>query len=520
MAESTVNTPFGPVTVRHPDNATEEQILRFAKRRHDQRVQRRAEIEASFETATGVSDSAVENFLAGAGKFFVDRGRGISQLFGADNQDEIDRAAERDAPLLDTGAGVAGNVVGGVAATLPLAFIPGVNTVAGAGLAGAGVGLTEPVRTGGSRGLNTALGAGGGILGQRLGNLLTNRAAPRLTSAQQTALQGADELGFRTTAGVRTGSQALQRAEAALESRPFTSGPIDRIRDANQTRANQIVAESIGEIDDVVDSSTLNRAFTRIGGVFERVAKETPDRVLSADDSARLGQFVSGLADEFDGLTNRPVLKDPLIQQFQNLVSRGSATGRQLQTLTSKLGRKANTQMTSAAGDRELGNALLQTKEAVDDLIQRGLSEAEQEAFAQARSQWRNLMLLLSRQNNVNPSTGNVNLNAIASTLQRGDRFGFLRGNNNSPLNQAARFGQAFRPIVGDSGTATRSSLGPADTLLGLPANLASRSLFSSPVQSAITRTDAGLSRLAQILGPAADPAVLAAVGSTSLLPR
>jgi len=117
----------------------------------------------------------VNNFLAGAGKAFVDIGRGASQLVGAGDQAEIDESRKLDAALMETGAGKVGNVAGNVAALAPTLFIPGVNTYTGSALVGAGAGLLQPTTseeglTG--RAVNTVLGAGAGAGGQLAGNLI------------------------------------------------------------------------------------------------------------------------------------------------------------------------------------------------------------------------------------------------------------------------------------------------------------------------------------------------------------
>jgi hypothetical protein len=57
----------------------------------------------------------VNRFLAGAGQSFADTGRGISQLFGGQTQADTDEQRRLDAPLEHTGAGILGNVAGGVA---------------------------------------------------------------------------------------------------------------------------------------------------------------------------------------------------------------------------------------------------------------------------------------------------------------------------------------------------------------------------------------------------------------------
>lgn len=117
--------------------------------------------------------STTEKLLAGAGKAFSDIGRGAKQLvaateekifpesvvsglrkvrsfIGIDPSSSTELAKQQeesnrlDKPLLATGAGLAGNVVGNIAAALPVAFIPGVNTYTGAALMGGGLGAVQP----------------------------------------------------------------------------------------------------------------------------------------------------------------------------------------------------------------------------------------------------------------------------------------------------------------------------------------------------------------------------------------
>lgn len=519
MPSTTVNTPIGKITVNHPEGASDDAILEFAKAEHDRKVARRAEIQEGFEQYSAADTGAVDNFLAGAGKFFVDTKRGISQLFGADNQAEIDESRKLDQDLLSTKAGIAGNITGGVAGTLPLAAIPGVNTTLGASALGAGIGATQPVATGESRIVNAGLSAAGGAVGSKIGQALSrgrggvvDDIGSNLNSAERGALAAGRDAGLRATPGVTTGSKPLQRLEAAFESKPFTAGPIDAIKDANQTQVNRLFAEAIGETADVVDSTVIDDAFTNLGRVFDDTAAAVSDQPIEAMSA---GRFLAGLQDEFRDLTNRPVLSEPLIKRFISLAEDGQATGRQLRDLTSKLGRKANTQFTSASGDRELGNALGQMKNYVDDIIEGGLSGEQLATYRAAREQYRTLLIGLSRNNIINPSSGNVNANALASALRAKDRSGFLRGQNQSPLYNAARFGQAFQPIVGNSGTATRS-VGASDAVLGLPANLASRLFFSQPATRIAQAGNRGVLTAGHVLGPAGDPRLLGLLGASA----
>ncbi len=182
-----------------PEGTTPEQVTQFAAQQFQQ--QKTAPQEQSVPTAADVP--VMENLAAGAGKAISDAGTGIKQALmqygnkmplsamlspqqqmtlgygGHDlnkklipdevvqaQQQEIDETRKRDAPLMETGAGKAGNIAGNIGMTLPALAIPGANTYAGSALAGGMMGLVQPTAEGESRGLNTALGAVGGAAGK------------------------------------------------------------------------------------------------------------------------------------------------------------------------------------------------------------------------------------------------------------------------------------------------------------------------------------------------------------------
>jgi hypothetical protein len=133
--------------------------------------------------------------------------------------------------------------------------------------------------------------------------------------------------------------------------------------------------------------------------------------------------------------------------------------------------------------------ALGEVKDMADELIAQGLNGRTQRVFAQARGNYRNLMTLESRVGIVNPSNGNVSGANLANTLQQKDKAGFLLGRNQSPMYDAARLAQAFKPLVGDSGTATRSALpSPTDFVLSLPFSMATRAYTSNPIVNLAAR--------------------------------
>jgi hypothetical protein len=298
-----------------------------------------------------------------------------------------------------------------------------------------------------------------------------------LTIPQRKVMEQGLALGMKSTPGQASGSRALQQFEAKLESQPMTSGPFNAIKETNARVLSREAAASIGEVSDTLDSATLDNAFTRISKVFDDAADDVPRAIDPKQFLDKFSSVQTELQGVSDGFSNNKLI-GTLIGHAEN----GGASGKQLQALTSKLGKAAYREMTSSSGDRELGMGLYQMKDYVDDLLQSGMSEARSKAFGEARKQYRNLMLLTSRVGIINPSTGNVSGASLANLLQQKDKLGFLRGRNQTGMYNAARFAQAFKPIVGDSGTATRSQVqGLTDLAVRIPYNIAARA-YTSPI--------------------------------------
>jgi hypothetical protein len=311
-----------------------------------------------------------------------------------------------------------------------------------------------------------------------------------LTAAQQAILGRGKEMGFRTTPGQETGSRSLQQMEARMQSSPFTSGPFNTLTDANQKILNRATGQGIGVDATELSNPVLAQAQRQISNVYNKVG--TPE--VRKLDGNTIQTGVELVDNAFEGLTTQPFKSNIFVKQLQDLAAKGEATGNQLQTLSSKIGKRAKNEMTTAMGDRELGSALFQIKEMVDDALAQGLSAAEKAEFQAARVNYRNLMTIRSNQGVVNPSTGNVSGLNLASALTRKDPQGFVFGSNQTPMYEAARFAQAFKPIVGDSGTATRTmELSPLSMMLAAPTNIAARAYTAQPAANLAGRMQTGI---------------------------
>lgn len=473
-----------------------------------------------FDTGIPLSEN-VNNVVTGMGQMLSNTAQGISQFLpGGATREDVAERRRLDADLNKRKAATVGNVLMGV----PLAFLPGAGTTRGAAAIGGALGLSAPSTSTTETIGNTLLGAGGGAAGQMIGNrlaqLIGGRAAlaptrttsnqsvnigpsssrasanvtanPQvsartsqfvpvgddisagLTDAQAAAMAAGQRLGMRTTPGQSSGSKVLQQLEAKLESQPASSGTFFDIKRNNARTLNRAVAAEMGEQADDISPDVLNRAYTRMGDIFDSVADDIPRQIDPDQFLDRLSQ--TELANE--GMLSQDLLDSPLVQRYFTLVSGGQPTGAQLNNLQSQLGKAAQSKRMT---DPAQAQALREVQHLVLEDIGSGLAPEARAAFDEARRQYRVFSMVADKPNILNPGTGTVSGPNLASTLQRTDRTGYALGRTESPMYDAARFAQAFKPLVGDSGTATRSPLNMLELAASVPINLSTRAYASTP---------------------------------------
>jgi hypothetical protein len=505
--------------------------------------------------AVSPAGSSMEKFMASERQRVEDINRQNEALY------RQSRAGQFLPGEMDVGR-VVGNVAGSLVPSsaavnaLNLAAAP----VRAGAVSGAISGALQPVTPGATDffsqkaqqiGLGTGAGAAGGYLSDKMLNLLLGRgptvapsagtttaqaqtsatvtptasvtggqmtpgvvgadASAALTEAQKAILNRGKAMGFRTTPGQETGSRSLQQMEARMESNPMFSGAFNTIKDTNQKVLNRATAQAIGVDAAELSNPVLAQAQRQISAVYNRVSSPTVQKL----DQMYVMNGIDLIDSAAEGLTTQPLRSNIFIKQLQELAAKGEATGNQLATLSSKIGKRAKNEMITPNGDRELGQALFQIKEIVDDQLAAGLSAADQAAFQAARANYRNLMTIRSSAGVVNPSSGNVSGLNLASALTRKDPRGFMEGSNTTPMYEAARFAQAFRPIVGDSGTATRMmEITPLNMLLSMPTNIAASAYTSTPAIAAARRLQSGIVP-AGVVNPASEEALRRALPLT-----
>lgn len=373
MATYRVQGPDGAIhRIEGPENATPEQIESFARRQFTP-----VEKAKPFNPTDGMSE--LSKLLAGAGKGFVDLGRGAGQMLDLVSQSEVDDARKYEAPLMNTGAGIVGNVIGSVAATVPALAIPGANSVGGAAVVGGALNALQPTAQGESRLQNAAIGAvtGGGaqaVLGKVAGVAGNRLASAEAEAAKQAAansvkdeaIAAAQKLGFKTIPSVSNGSllgRVVEGASGTAKAKQLASVQ-------NQPLTDSLVRKALSIADDApITKETM--AVVRTEAVqagydpIRQVPRMGVDQTFKNDIRA-LTSRADNASKDFGQLVESDV--KPLVKKLESIKS---FTGDSAVDAVAVLREKASDLY--AKGDKTLGGAYRKASEAIESQIERGL---------------------------------------------------------------------------------------------------------------------------------------------------
>lgn len=481
MRTYTITDPSGKVhTIDGPEGATREQVIA--------KIQERLSTQPKTDpyVTTAQNQSALQNALAGAGGAVHGLYLGAKQLLGKATPEEIADHRRAMEGLRSTTAGTVGEFAGNVGAAIPAALIPGAQTLVGAGLTGGALGALQPVQGDESRGTNVALGALGGVAGNAIARGISRllQPVPRLpNSGRDEGIAAAKRLGIdNLTAGQKTGSLALQQAEAVLSRTPGAAGAFDRIKDTHQIALNRAAAKSIGENADDLSESVIARASERIGNQFND---------LSAKSNVVLDDSFKGLADKLKA--NNDMLGPFKNPQIESLVDKSYALA-QMKNIPGNVYQTIRSELTSSAddafrsGNSSAGRALKDIRNALDDAAKSGLSTADQKAWDEVRKQYANMSALLKGKT---IKGGNVDQNLINNAMIKYNNKLYKSGKTSGGLSDIGKYAEAFKTTVPNSGTPERTFMQNmmfGNPLTGIPtaalANLYQRAYLSRPVQS------------------------------------
>lgn len=390
-----------------------------------------------------------QRFFAGAGKAMTDIARGAGQMLGLADQQSIDETKQRDAALMNSDAGMAGGIVGGVATGLPSMLVPGANTIVGAGLTGAVLGGLQPTATGESRLQNATVGGIGGAAGQAGGQMLGRflRPVQTILSPQRAQLAAAaQQRGIPLDAADMTGSRPLRTIRDVLGQLPLTADRQGAIQAAKQGAFNRAVAGTFGSSDDAITPQVLRSARDRLGRQFTDLSARNTLRASNQflDDLAAIQKTAKSMTPDVARIVNNHI-DDVLAKIEPGDVINGKA----YRALDSELGRIMRT---SSNGDIRFG--LGEIRNALRDAMDQSISAADQQAWRQARGQYKNLMTVAPLA--ARSETGDVSGRALLAAANRGGKSAAFNGGGE--LGELGRIGRAFiAEQTPNSGTAQRT---------------------------------------------------------------
>lgn len=512
-----VRMPDGTVITNVPEGTTRSQLMaRYEKsKRLAALPQSMANIEAdqaSYNPTSGMSGSDLR--VAGMGKVFADLGRGAGQLLGVTSNEDVRESRVLDAPLMATTAGKVGNFAGNVAVAAPAAFVPGVNTVAGAGLTGATLGLLQPAESAEERVKNTALGGTLGAVGQKVGQVVGNKVgaaiAGRATRAADT--ESANAVRDATLAEARRAGYVVPPATSnpnvtnrVIESVSGKAATQQSAMVRNQQVTNRLVREELGLPKGApLNNATLNGLRTRAGNVYKalKAAGDVTTDQQYLDEVVNLTRSADEIAQSFapsaqHGMQHGLSLAGHAeIQALQDTLMQPRFGSNAAVELVKKLRHEASANLKWNVEDpakKALGLAQREAAGIVEDQLIRHLQATGRGALADQFDAARKLIAkTYSVQAALNEGSGNVVATKLSALLRKGKP---LSGN----LELAARFGQAFPKAAGEQTTSAGVSAVDAllagglgstvdPTLFGLPlARIAARgTILSKPYQAAM----------------------------------
>lgn len=435
MAKFQITSPDGrKFEVTAPDGATQEQVLAYVQQ---QAAPKKAAAER-YDPTDGMSGA--EKFLAGTGKAFVDTARGLGQLVGLTSQEEVDAAKRLDAPLMDTGAGMAGNVAGNLATMVgpgaavgaagKIAAAPRVvnaaraallpETIKGAAVSGAAMGGIQPVASDESRLLNMALGAAGGAAGNAIPRVAGAIVRPNVAPEVQALLDAKVPL---------TPGQILGGAAKAAEEKA-TSMPIvgDAIADAqrralegyNRAAYNRVLKPIGGKAGSAVGNEGVAATGDAVSKAYDDILPKLTlhlDRDLAqavADTSQKIAtELPKDRATQFNNVVDRY-----LLNRFKD----GQMSGEAFKKAEANLSRVARDFTRSEADEvRQMGYALQDMNAAMREALERSNPGAAP-VLRSINEAWANLVRVEGAAGRVGSKEGVFTPAALRGAVKGADR--------------------------------------------------------------------------------------------------
>lgn len=421
-----------------------------------------------------------EKIAAGAGRAVVNVGRGIRQI-GANIADavsprnqglgdlvtgrdpsrsaalnaEVSDARALDAPLMATGAGKFGDFLGNAALAAPTAFIPGVNSVTGASLVGAGLGLVQPAESAAERVANTALGGAAGGIGQKIGQVVAPKIGQAIARRTQAAAEAksansvrdqvlaeARKVGYKAPPATVNQTSAVARATESLAGKAAMK---QTAAVHNQQVTNRLVREELGLPKSAPLSTATLEGIRKNSGKAYQAVKESGDiladqQYLQEIDS--LGNVADEVAKDFPGFD---VAGSAEIQKLREAMGQQGFSAKGAVEMMKELRHEASKNLAWNVDDparKALGLAQREAAGILEDQVIRHLEQQGKGGLAKAFDRARTTIAkTYSVQAALNEGSGNVVAGKLGAQLRKGKP---LSGN----LEKIARFASSVESGV------------------------------------------------------------------------
>lgn len=434
MATYRITAPNGATyEVSAPDGASEADVMAYAQKNFNQKPK---EQDFSFDPARDMSMG--ERFLSGVGKAYTDLGRGVGQMVGAVDRQDVGESRKLDAPLMNTGAGMAGNLAGNVALLAPTALIPGANTVTGAATVGAVAGALSPSESGRETFTNIVAGGAGGAAGQAIANKVPGMLQGRVQTAA--AKQAANAQKF---AAARQGAQhgyvvppADLEPGIVSEAVSGLSGKIKTAQVAsqrNQGVTDRLAREALGlKAGDTLDIPALNTIRSQAGQAYDAVQSLgtiKPGQNYHASLDAIVQPHVRA-GNSFPSAKPNPIIEEINTLRTQSFDAADAVA--KIKTL------RSDADAAYISGNKDLGKALKSGADALEQAIDDHLAAAgPSRMLADFREARKLIAKTYTVQKALNSQTGAVSAPQLAKDLAKGKPL-------SGELRTVAEMGTAF----------------------------------------------------------------------------
>lgn len=234
---------------------------------------------SNFELFGKGAKASLEDTFLGAKQLYNFGERALGTKSAQEHQqqieEEIKKQREKNAPILGTTAGFAGNMTGEVLKAIPTMLIPGAGEVKGAALIGGALGALQPTSEDESKLFNIGAGGALGGAGQAVAKGIGKIAQPFetfLSETGQKAVKILEDHGIPLDAAQKTGSKFLDTIKAHLSDNPVTTDAQAVFKATQQKAYNKAISKTMGEESEAITPDVLAKAKERLGNNYDEIA--------------------------------------------------------------------------------------------------------------------------------------------------------------------------------------------------------------------------------------------------------